>query len=193
MAKKQAEQTREAWDATSLQAATPPDAEHPAIDEATLARYVELVCRDLLTPDEFVELANLTKALGKTAAQAELDRVIIREAQRRETLIAGEDEIRRADIDAQVANTAARATIEKEIIERAELLRTNGYPEATAYNTARQRVRELDGANGELSTLYARWPLLFGLPATTMRLTSEDMPSAVNAKMTELGIHIGGN
>lgn len=190
MAKKPPAPARESWDAAALQAVTRPDAQHPASDEGTQARYIELVGEETLSDDELVELSELAKIIGKTTAQVELDHVIVTEGRRLESLVATEAEAQAADAAAQRDDAAARQAIIDEIFRLQRLLETNGYPECAAYNVARQTTRNIMFARGELESTRRRWPALFGLPADTRRLTSEDLPDAVGSAMTKLGIRI---
>jgi hypothetical protein len=117
--------------------------------------------------------------------------VAIVAVQKRQTLIAREAEIRQEDDDAQRSNTAARAIIEKKIIELAEQLRTNAYPEMQRYNAARDKVRELDFAFGEIDSTKHLVPLLFPeMPVGTKRHGSENLPHDILAAITRLGLNL---
>ena len=191
MSKKQSP-TREPWDATALQAVAPPTPEAQPADGEAWTAYRVLVAQEALSDGELTELGRLAQAIGRSPAEVELDHTILAEAARLQSLIAQADEIQAADEAAAKANAIARDLREKEIRELACKLRDNDYPESRAYNATRQQMTELQAATGELSTIRARWPTTFGLPPCR-RHTSESMPCAVTAKMTQLGILISGS
>jgi hypothetical protein len=187
MAKKQDKQP---WNATDIEAISPTTPEAAKADADTMTKYVELVREQSLTDGQVRELGQLAHMLGKTAADVELDHLVLAEAERL-TQIAGQREVvLAAREETRLRELAARQRISDDIAKMQWALTHATYPEHTEAVAVERRWEEVQGADNEIGALKTRFPELFGTAQKPEKVYGGGYPNVIADAAARLNISL---